>query len=38
MPLRVRSKRSGKVRFLWPVALLTVFALIYIIIIRSNLL
>lgn len=23
-PLRVRSKRSGKVRFLWPVALLTV--------------
>lgn len=37
-PMRVRSKRSGKVRFLWPVALLTVFALIYILIIRFYLL
>jgi hypothetical protein len=38
MPLRVRSKRAGKVRFLWPVALLTVFALVYILIIRFHLL
>ena len=38
MPLRVRSKRAGKVRFLWPVALLTVFALAYILIIRFYLL
>ena len=37
-PLRVRSKRAGKVRFLWPVALLTVFALAYILIIRFYLL
>jgi hypothetical protein len=37
-PLRVRSKRAGKVRFLWPVALLTVFALVYILIIRFHLL
>ena len=28
-PLRVRSKRSGKVRHLWPVALLTALLLIY---------
>lgn len=37
-PLLVRSKRAGKVRFLWPVALLTVFALVYILIIRFYLL
>lgn len=28
-PLRVRSKRAGKVRFLWPAALLAVILLIY---------
>ena len=38
MNVRVRSKRAGKVRFLWPVALLTVFTLLYIMIIRFYLL
>ena len=37
-PLRVRSKRAGKVRFLWPAALLTMLALVYILIIRFYLL
>lgn len=36
--LRVRSKRAGKVRFLWPVALLTMLALLYTVIIRFYLL